>query len=61
MRKCGEGGDRDRGVVYISAAGDAGADWGWRRVMAGLSPSGVASEVGMNVTEAAIAIAILSS
>ena len=61
MGKCGECGDQDWGVVYMSAAGDAGACWGWRRVMAGLSPSGAASEVGMSVTEAAIAIAISSS
>ena len=61
MRKCGESGDQDRGVVYMSAAGDPGAGWGWRRVMTGLSPSGTASEIGMSVTDAAIAIAILSS
>ena len=45
----------------MSATGDAGADWGWSRVMAGLSPSGGASEVGMSVTEVGIGIGILSS
>ena len=60
---CGSAGKagQDRGVVYMSAAGDGGAGWGWRRVMTGLSPSGAASEVGISVTEAAIAIAISSS
>ena len=28
MRKCGEGEDQDRGIVYMSAVGSAGADVG---------------------------------
>jgi hypothetical protein len=45
MRKCGEGADYVRGVVYMSVAGGAGASWGRRRVIAGISPSGAGSEV----------------
>ena len=28
MRKCGEGGDQDRGIVYMTAVGSAGAGVG---------------------------------
>ena len=28
MRKCGEGGDQDQGIVYMSAVGSAGAGVG---------------------------------
>jgi hypothetical protein len=57
VRKCGEGADQDWGVVYMSG----GAGWGQRRVMARLSPSGATLEVGMGVTAAAVANAIVSS
>ena len=56
MRKCGEGADQDWGVVYMSGC----AGWGQRRVMARLSPSGAALEVGMGVTAAGVANAIVS-